>query len=72
MGVGVPVIVSGSIWGALILAAGNDRPPLPADAIDRLGEFTELVGTAIANSAARAETERLAQEQAALRRVATW
>ncbi len=71
MGVGVPVIVSGSIWGALILAAGNDRPPLPADAIDRLGEFTELVGTAIANSAARAEIERLAQEQAALRRVAT-
>jgi signal transduction histidine kinase len=71
MGAGVPVIVSGSVWGALILAAGRDRPPLPADALDRLGKFTELVGTAIANSAARTEIERLAQAQAALRRVAT-
>jgi signal transduction histidine kinase len=71
MGAGVPVIVSGQIWGALILAAGNDRPPLPADALDRLSEFTELVATAIANSAARAEIERLALEQQALRRVAT-
>ena len=70
-GVGVPVIVSGSVWGSLILATGNDRPPLPADALDRLGAFTELVGTAIANSAARAEIERLAEEQAGLRRVAT-
>ncbi len=71
MGAAVPVIVSGSVWGALILAAGRDRPPLPADALDRLGKFTELVGTAIANSAARTEIERLAHAQAALRRVAT-
>ena len=33
--------------------------------------FTELVATAIANSEARAELRRLAEEQAALRRVAT-
>ena len=71
MGAGAPVIVSGNIWGALILATGNDRPPLPSDALDRLGKFTELVATAIANSAARTEIERLAQEQEALRRVAT-
>jgi signal transduction histidine kinase len=70
-GAGVPVIVSGRIWGALIVATGNDRPPLPADALDRLGKFTELVATAIANSAARAEIERLGREQEALRRVAT-
>jgi signal transduction histidine kinase len=70
-GAGVPVIVGGNVWGALILATGNDRPPLPSDALDRLGNFTELVATAIANSAARTEIERLAQEQEALRRVAT-
>jgi len=53
------------------LAAGHDHPPLPADTLDRLAAFTDLVATAIANSDARAETERLAEEQAALRRVAT-
>ena len=36
-----------------------------------LGQFTELVATAIANAEARAEVARLADEQAALRRVAT-
>jgi len=71
MAAGVPVIVSGRVWGALILAASHDRPPLPADALDRLEKFTELVATAIANSAARTEIERLAQAQAALQRVAT-
>jgi signal transduction histidine kinase len=44
---------------------------LPADTLDRLAVFTELMATAIANSDARTEIERLAQEQAALRRVAT-
>jgi signal transduction histidine kinase len=44
---------------------------LPADTLDRLAAFTDLVATAIANSDARAEIERLAEEQAALRRVAT-
>ena len=34
-------------------------------------EFTGLVATAIANADARAELSRLADEQAALRRVAT-
>ena len=38
---------------------------------DRLAEFTELVATAIANSQAHDELTRLAEEQAALRRVAT-
>src|SRR2546429_7130005 len=27
---GVPVIVSGRVWGAVVLAAGHDRPRLPA------------------------------------------
>src|SRR6266566_6853636 len=71
MAAGVPVIVSGRVWGAVVGAAGSQRPPLPADTLDRLAAFTELVATAIANSDARTEIERLAGEQAALRRVAT-
>ena len=68
---GVPVIVSGRVWGAVVVAGNYQRPPLPADTLDRLAVFTELVATAIANSDARTEIERLAGEQAALRRVAT-
>ena len=68
---GAPVIVSGRIWGAVVVAAGYQRPPLPADTLDRLAVFTELMATAIANSDARTEIERLAGEQAALRHVAT-
>jgi signal transduction histidine kinase len=44
---------------------------LPADTEARLANFTELLGTAIANAQSRAELARLAEEQAALRRVAT-
>jgi signal transduction histidine kinase len=71
MAAGVPVIVGGHVWGAVAVAAGNERPPLPADTLDRLTDFAEILATAIANSDARAEIGRLAQEQAALRRVAT-
>jgi GAF domain-containing protein len=69
--VGVPVIVDGSVWGILAVGAALDGPPLPLDASDRLVGFTELVSTAIANSDAREKVERLLEEQAALRRVAT-
>jgi signal transduction histidine kinase len=71
MAVGVPVLLSGRVWGAVMVAAGYEHPPLPADTLDRLAGFTELMATAIANSEARTEIERLAEEQAALRRVAT-
>jgi GAF domain-containing protein len=68
--VGVPVLVGGRIWG--VMAVGSSRPePLPAGTEMRIGAFTELMATAIANSDARAEIERLAEEQAALRHVAT-
>ena len=66
---GAPIIVDGSIWGVMGIAS-PDRP-LPAQAEDRLAQFTELVGTAIANGQAHDELKRLADEQAALRRVAT-
>jgi GAF domain-containing protein len=69
--VGVPVIVDGRVWGAVALGVANDRPPLPTDTVDRVTDFTDLIGTAIANAEARTEVGRLAEEQAALRRVAT-
>jgi GAF domain-containing protein len=68
---GVPVLVSGRVWGAAVVAADFECPPFPADTLDRLAAFTKLMATAIANSDARTEIERLAGEQAALRRVAT-
>src|SRR5580704_5534771 len=71
MAAGVPVLVNGRVWGAVMVAAGHERRPLPADTLDRLAIFTELMATAIADSDARTEIERLAQEQAALRRIAT-
>jgi PAS domain S-box-containing protein len=64
-----PIVVEGELWGA-ITTASRERPLL-AGTERRLADFTELVATAIANVQARAEVERLAAEQAALRRVAT-
>jgi PAS domain S-box-containing protein len=69
--VGVPVIVDGSVWGVLAVGAAQDGPPLPADAGDRLVGFTELVTTTLINAETRDSLRRLADEQAALRRVAT-
>jgi signal transduction histidine kinase len=68
---GVPVIVDGRVWGAVATGLEQGRAPLPADAVDRVTAFTDLVATAIANADARTEIGRLAEEQAALRRVAT-
>jgi PAS domain S-box-containing protein len=68
--VGVPISVEGRTWGVMITTLqGPD--PFPTDAESRLHDFTELMATAIANAEARAEAKRLADEQAALRRVAT-
>jgi PAS domain S-box-containing protein len=67
---GAPIIVDGEVWGAMS-ADSTDGEPLPDDIEDRLAEFTDLVAAAIANAADREEIARLADEQAALRRVAT-
>ena len=66
---GAPIIVNGSVWGAI--GAASPDAPLPDHVEDRLAEFTDLVATAIANSQAHDQLEELADEQAALRRVAT-
>jgi GAF domain-containing protein len=75
-GVAVPIVVEGRLWGAS--AAGTRRERFPDDTEQRMAGFTELVATAIANAEGRAQLEesrdelrRLAEEQAALRRVAT-
>jgi signal transduction histidine kinase len=68
--VAAPIAVEGRLWGVMI-AASTQEQPLPADTEARLSSFTELVATAIANAESRASLARLAEEQAALRRVAT-
>jgi signal transduction histidine kinase len=69
-GVGCPITVDGRPWG-LVAASSRTAGPMPPDAEARITAFTELVATALANADAREEVRRLADEQAALRRVAT-
>jgi GAF domain-containing protein len=68
--VGVPISVEGRIWGVISVASGQEQP-LPPDTEARLAGFTELVATSIANAQARLDLRGFAEEQAALRRVAT-
>jgi GAF domain-containing protein len=68
--VGCPIVVRGRIWGAIVVVR-YVRDPLQTDAEGRLAQFADLIATAVANAAARTEVERLAGEQAGLRRVAT-
>jgi signal transduction histidine kinase len=68
--VGAPITVAGRLWGALAVVSTSARP-LPADTERRLMAFSELVATAIDNAESHEQLTRLAEEQAALRRVAT-
>jgi PAS domain S-box-containing protein len=70
-----PVLLAGRVWGAV--SASLNQGTFPADAEQRVAQFTSLVSTALANAQAREEllaslTERKQREdeQAALRRVA--
>jgi signal transduction histidine kinase len=69
-GSGSPIIVEGRLWGAVVAARARPEP-LTSAAERRISAFTELVATAIANAQARVELRAVADEQAALRRVAT-
>ena len=53
-GVGVPVVVGGSLWGAMAVASST-QTPLPPDTEARLAAFTELIAMAIANAQAHDE-----------------
>ena len=67
--VAAPVVVAGEIWGALIVSVTRDLQLAP-NTEERLGQFAGLVAVAIANAQAREELAALADEQAALSRVA--
>ena len=68
--VAVPIMVEGSLWGSI--ASATDRERFPPDAEQRMAEFTELAGTAIANadsrSALRASRARVVAASDATRR----
>jgi GAF domain-containing protein len=68
--VGAPIGVEGRLWGVMLVSSTSEKP-LPPDAEARVAGFTELLGTAIANAQARVDLRGYADEQAALRRVAT-
>ena len=64
-----PISVEGRLWG--VMTVGSLRPHgLPDGIENQLADFTDLVATAIGNAQAREELGMLADEQAALRRVA--
>jgi signal transduction histidine kinase len=67
--IGSPIVVEGHLWGAI--SAASTEGPMPPGSEARLSSFTELVATAIANAESRSGLHQLADEQAALRRVAT-
>ena len=66
--VGCPIVVRGAVWGAIFVTGAERFPP---ETELRLTQFADLVATAVANAEARGEIVRLAEEQAAQRRVAT-
>jgi len=68
--VACPIVVEGRLWGTMI-AATNGAEPLPSDTESRIVEFAKLLATAIFNAQSREALTRLADEQAALGRVAT-
>jgi signal transduction histidine kinase len=51
--VGAPIVVEGRLWGAMLAAWKTEDPSHGSE--ERLGQFTELVATAIANAQSRAE-----------------
>jgi signal transduction histidine kinase len=67
--VGAPIAVDGRVWG--MVAACSRTAGLPRSTEPRLTDFAELIGSAVASAESRLELSRLADAQAALRRVAT-
>ena len=66
---GAPISAEGRLWG--VMTVGSLQPHgLPDGIENQLADFTDLVATAIGNAHAREELGMLADEQAALRRVA--
>ena len=66
--VGVPITISGRLWG--MIGAVSADEPLPAGTERRLSRFAEIASAAISSAQNRDDFQRLADEQAALLRVA--
>jgi signal transduction histidine kinase len=67
--IGAPIVVDGRVWG--MVAACSRRVGLPPHTEPRLTDSAELVGSAVASAESRLALSRIAETQAALRRVAT-
>ena len=67
--IAAPIEVSGELWGAVVVWLRSDEQ-FPEDAEERLVQFGKLVSVALANAQAREDLAALADEQAALSRVA--
>jgi signal transduction histidine kinase len=52
--VGAPIVVDGRIWGALVVGSSQPEPLAPHTEA-RIGDFAELIATAISNAETRAE-----------------
>jgi signal transduction histidine kinase len=50
--VAAPIMLGDEVWGAVVASTTRDEP-LPADSEHRVGDFTELLGHAVANAEAR-------------------
>ena len=69
--IGAPIIADGEVWGVVTTSRTAEHEPFPPGAELRLGDFAALISQAIANAESRRQVAALAEEQAALRRVAT-
>ena len=69
-GCAAPIIVDGRLWGEMCVFSSQGTV-LPAGTEHQLDDFVKLVVTAISNYDARGNLRTVADEQAALRRVAT-
>ena len=67
--VAAPIVVTGRIWGAATISLPAPDS-FPADVEERLAKFTRLLAVSLANAEAREQLSGLAEEQAALSRVA--
>ena len=68
--VAAPVVIQGRLWGTIV-AVTSQNEVLPAEMESRIAQFAGLITAGIVNAESRDALALLADEQAALRRVAT-
>ena len=68
--IAVPIFVDDVLWGSATIVSDRAEP-LPPSTEARLSDFAALASTAISSAQRREEVRRLAEEQSAIRRMAT-